>query len=285
MKYLKNFLQLNELKSLDTYNPVYFVLNRVVNALKRLTELQIDEEGRAINGIVTEKELIKTTSNTIVKSVLEFYELEDNKTNRNKIISTFHIYYNIVGNLQLHVKNSKKDFMTIYFGRTNRIDDLALQQILSTLIKEIESKNPEWVESGEFKKTEILPYKKTTFQGDELGRGINDWLFTFETLEKLFYDFLFDNLEDSEYEKYKMIIDRNLDNLKDWVEKNNYQTHIAYDKMFPSIMIKTLEQNRIYDKKYFSAYIESLHDIGIDKKLFDKEFIDFLFTFKKFIKK
>jgi hypothetical protein len=284
MKYLKTFWQINELKSLDSYNPVTYVLNRVMSALKRLTELKIDEEGRALSGMPTETQLIKTTTNAIVSSILEFYELEDNKTNRKKINSTFHIYYNIVQNLQLHIKNAKKDFMTIYFGRNNRIDDLALEQTLEMLIKEIESKNPEWKEGAEFKKTEILPFKKTKFITDYDNIQIYDWLTTFETLEKLFLNFLFENLDDTQFEKYKDIIDRNIDKLKQYVEDKDYRAYIAYDKMFPNIMISPLDQNRIYDKKYLSNYIETIHDIGIDKNLFDKKFVEFLNIFIKFIK-
>ncbi len=53
--------------------------------------------------------------------------------------------------------------------------------------------------------------------------------------------------------------------------------------MFPNIMISPLDQNRIYDKKYFSNYIDDLHDLGIDKNLFEKDFIEFLKLFKKSI--
>lgn len=283
MKYLKTFLQINELKSLDSYDPVAFVSNKLISALKRLTELQIDEEGRAINGMVTERDLIKTTNESIVKSILEFYELEDNKENRKKINSTFHLYYNIVQNLQLHIKNAKKDFMNIYFGRTNHIDDLALKQTIEKLIGEIESKNPAWKEAVEFKKIEILPFKKTKFITDYENRQIYDWLTTFETLEKLFLNFLFENLDDTQFEKYKGIIDKNIDKLKQYVEDKDYRAYIAYDKMFPNIMISPLDQNRIYDKKYFSNYIDDLHDLGIEKNLFEKDFIEFLKLFKKSI--
>ena len=283
MKYLKTFLQINELKSLDSYDPVAFVSNKLISALKRLTELQIDEEGRAINGMVTERDLIKTTNESIVKSILEFYELDDNKENRKKINSTFHLYYNIVQNLQLHIKNAKKDVMNIYFGRTNHIDDLALKQTIEKLIGEIESKNPTWKEAVEFKKIEILPFKKTKFITDYENRQIYDWLTTFETLEKLFLNFLFENLDDTQFEKYKGIIDKNIDKLKQYVEDKDYRAYIAYDKMFPNIMISPLDQNRIYDKKYFSNYIDDLHDLGIEKNLFEKDFIEFLKLFKKSI--
>jgi hypothetical protein len=48
-------------------------------------------------------------------------------------------------------------------------------------------------------------------------------------------------------------------------------------------MIKVLGQDKIYDKKYLYDYIYSLHDFGIEKKLFDKDFIDFLVMFRKFV--
>lgn len=87
------------------------------------------------------------------------------------------------------------------------------------------------------------------------------------------------------FEKFKGIIDSNLSKLKQYVEKNDYKTYMGYEKMYPNIVFKTLEQSMVYDKKYFLEYIDSLHDIGISKKLFDKDFIEFLNIFKRFIKK
>lgn len=275
MKIIITEEQLNELMSLENYDAVTFISNKLIDELNNLIATQIPQE----------KELINILTNTIVNSIIEFYELEDSEENRKKINSLFHLYLNIIQRLQLHIKNKSKDFDSIaYLFGNEKIYFDAIKKMVGKLVELLEKKYPEWVEGAEFKKTEILPYKKTPFQGDELGRGIYDWNTTFETLEKIFYSFLFDNLGDDEYEKYKSVIDRNLDKLKEYVEKNNYKTYIGYDKMFPNIMIKTLEQGMIYDKKYFSGYIESLRDIGIDKKLFDKDFIKFLEMFRKFIK-
>ena len=78
-----------------------------------------------------------------------------------------------------------------------------------------------------------------------------------------------------------------LSRLKDYVEKNDYKKHIYYDKPISDKMgkrmIKVLGQDKIYDKKYLYDYIYSLHDFGIEKKLFDKDFIDFLVMFRKFV--
>lgn len=275
MKIIITEEQLNELMSLENYDAVTFISNKLIDELNNLIATQIPQE----------KELINILTNTIVNSINEFYELEDSEENRKKINSLFHLYLNIIQRLQLHIKNKKKDFDSIaYLFGNEKIYFDAIKKMIGKLVELLGKKYPEWVEGAEFKKTEILPYKKTPFQGDELGRGIYDWNTTFETLEKLFYNFLFENLGDDEYQKYKTIIDRNLDKLKEYVAKNDYKTYIGYDKMFPNIMIKTLEQGMIYDKKYFSDYIESLHDIGIDKKLFDKDFVKFLNMFKKFIK-
>jgi hypothetical protein len=261
--------------SLENYDAVTFISNKLIDELNYLIATQIPQEN----------ELIKILTDVIVNSIIEFYELENSEENRKKINSLFHLYLNIIQRLQLHIKNKSKDFDSIaYLFGNEKIYFDAIKKMVGKLVELLEKKYPEWVEGAEFKKTEILPYKKTPFQGDELGRGIYDWNTTFETLEKIFYSFLFDNLGDDEYEKYKSVIDRNLDKLKEYVEKNNYKTYIGYDKMFPNIMIKTLEQGMIYDKKYFSGYIESLRDIGIDKKLFDKDFIKFLEMFRKFIK-
>ena len=285
MKIIITEEQLNELMSLENYDAVTFISNKLIDKLKKLSKIVIDEEGRILIS-PTEKDIIDGVTSVIDNSIIEFYELENNEENRKKINSLFHFYLNITQRLQLHIRNKNKDFDSIAYlyssGEKVYVDKI--KKMIGKLVELLEKKYPEWVEGAEFKKTEILPYKKTPFQGDELGRGIYDWNTTFETLEKLFYNFLFDNLGDVEYEKYKTLIDRNLDKLKEYVAKNDYKTYIGYDKMFPNIMIKTLEQGMIYDKKYFSDYIESLHDIGIDKKLFDKDFVKFLNMFKKFIK-
>jgi hypothetical protein len=283
MKYLKSFKQINELKSLEYYDFVEFTFKKVSNDLKRLTEIVIDEEGRALTGFPTEKQLVNTTSKAVIDSIIEFYQIEDNKRNRNKINSIFNVYYNVVGNLQIHIKNKERDFQTIYFGQSNRVDDLSLKEILEKLKQEVENKFPEELSQAEFRKNEILPFKKTKFSGDDLARRIYDWDATFETINKLLYDFLHENLNDAEYEKYKILIDSNLDRLKEYVEKNDYLEVIADKGLYPNILI-TLNQTRIFDKKYLYNYIYSLHDLGIEHKLFDKDFIEFLDMFRKFLK-
>ena len=116
-----------------------------------------------------------------------------------------------------------------------------------------------------------------------MARRIYDWDATFETINKLLYDFLHENLNDAEYEKYKILIDSNLDRLKEYVEKNDYLEVIADKGLYPNI-IRTLNQTRIFDKNYLYNYIYSLHDLGIEHKLFDKDFIEFLDMFRKFLK-
>jgi hypothetical protein len=283
MKYLKTFGQINELKSLEYYDFVQFTFKKVSNDLKRLTEIGIDEEGRALTGFPTEKQLVNTTSKAVIDSIIEFYQIEDNKRNRNKINSIFNVYYNVAGNLQIHIKNKERDFQTIYFGQSNRVDDLSLKEILEKLKQEVENKFPEELSQAEFRKNEILPFKKTKFSGDDLARRIYDWDATFETINKLLYDFLHENLNDAEYEKYKILIDSNLDRLKEYVEKNDYLEVIADKGLYPNI-IRTLNQTRIFDKNYLYNYIYSLHDLGIEHKLFDKDFIEFLDMFRKFLK-
>jgi len=275
MKIIITEEQLNELMSLENYDTVTFISNKLIDELNNLIATQIPQE----------KELINILTNTIVNSIIEFYELEDSEENRKKINSLFHLYLNITQRLQLHIKNKKKDFDSIaYLFGNEKIYFDAIKKMIGKLVELLEKKYPEWVESAEYKKTSILPYKKTRFISDYENRQIYDWLTTFETLEKLFYDFVFENLGDDEYQKYKTIIDRNLDKLKEYVEKNDYKTYIGYDKVYPNFMFKTLEQDKIYDKKYLLNYIESLRDIGIEKNLFDRDFINFLFEFNKFIK-
>lgn len=286
MKIIITERQLNELMSLENYDVVTSISNNLINELNRLAKVAPYDYGKVSSDFPQEKELINILTEVIVNSIIEFYELEDNEENRKKINSLFYFYFNIVQRIQLHIKNKKRDFDSIaYLFSGGKIYDDDIKTMVGKLVELLEKKYPEWVESGNFKKTEILPYKKTPFESDdELSRGIYDWNTTFETLEKLFYDFLFENLEHSEYEKYKTIIDRNLDKLKEYVGKNNYKPNIAYLREYPNFMFKTLEQDKIYDKEYFLKYIESLRDIGIEKNLFDRDFINFLLTINKFIK-
>jgi hypothetical protein len=290
MKIIITERQLNELMSLDNYDAKTFISNRVIGTLKEFSTM---------DGSPTDEEMINDVTNSIINSVIEFYEIDNTLQNRKKINSLFHVYYNVVNLLQLHIHNREKDFKVIYregvgVFKTQIFEDRIVEMI-SKLIDELKKKYPEWVEGGEFKKEKILPYKNTPFQSDdELSVGIYEWNVTFDTLEKLFYDFLFENLEDVEYEKYKTIIDRNMDRLKDYVEKDDYKKHIYYNKPISDAilahkiskrMIKVLGQDKIYDKKYLYDYIYSLHDFGIEMKLFDKDFIDFLVMFRKFVMK
>jgi hypothetical protein len=274
--------------SLGNYDAVTFISNKLIGELNKLTEVVIDEEGRLISywwRFPSEKELNNVLTKVIIKSIIEFYELEDNEGNRKKINSLFHIYFNSFNRHQLHINNKKKDFAVIVYLYGKNVYDEPIKTIIGKLVEELGKRYPEWVDGGDFKKEKILPYKKTPFESDdELSRGIYDWNTTFDTFEKLFYDFLFENLEDAEYEKYKTIIGRNLDKLKEYVGKNNYKPNIAYLREYPNVMISTLKQEKIYDKEYLLNYIESLRDIGIEKKIFDRDFINFLFEFNKFIK-
>jgi len=292
MKIIITERQLNELMSLDNYDAKTFISTRVIDVLKKLIKKEIDNEGRALNGFPTESELVNGVTNSIINSVIEFYEIDNTPQNKKKINSLFHVYYNVVNLLQLHIHNREKDFKVIYregvgVFKTQIFEDRIVEMI-SKLIDKLKKKYPEWVDRGDFKKEKILPYKNTPFKSDdELSVGIYEWNVTFDTLEKLFYDFLFENLEDVEYEKYKTIIATNMDRFKDYVEKNDYKKHIYYDKPISKYMgkrmIKVLGQDKIYDKKYLYDYIYSLHDFGIEKKLFDKDFIDFLVMFRKFV--
>jgi hypothetical protein len=285
MKIIITERQLNELMSLGNYDAVRFITNNLINELDKLLKLLVDDKGKFIYDDSTEREIIYKVTKVIVNLIIEFYGLEDNEVNRKKINSLFYLDYDRFMKLQLNIKNKKIYFDIIIVDFNHRLIFYStIGKMVGDLVELLKKKYPKWGEVGDFKKEKILPYKKTPFEGDELSRGIYDWNVTFDTLEKLFYDFLFENLEDTEYEKYKTIIGRNLDKLKEYVGKNNYKPNIAYLREYPNVMISTLEQDKIYDKKYLLKYIESLRDIGIEKKLFDRDFINFLFAFKKFIK-
>lgn len=290
---------------MDSYDVNTFISNNLIDALTKITghkrgrtvigknEKQIQFDAARIN---KSSIIIDVVTNSIIDSIIEFYDVDNTPQNRKNITSLFYVDHhyldstNEYGAVQLHI-NKGSDFKEIYDegkglynDKTIIFEDRIVERI-SKLIDELKKKYPEWVERTEFKKSEILPYVKTKFQGDDFAKSIYDWNTTFETLEKLFYEYSFDNLEDVDYEKYVGIIDRNLDKLKQYVEKNDYKTYIGYEKMYPNIGIETLEQSTIYDKKYFSDYINSLKDIGISINLFDKDFIEFLDKFKKFISK
>lgn len=297
MKIIITERQLNELMSFDNYDAVTFVSKKLYYELNILSKLVWDDNGKLIcisakTTCSTESEITYKVTKVIIDSIIEFYGLEDNEANRKKINSLFYLDYNRFMRLQLHIKNKKRDFEAQHDEDFYIIADFGdrkvyyskIKTMVGKLVELLENKYPEWAEGGDFKKEKILPYKKTPFEGDELSRGIYDWNTTFDTLEKLFYDFLFENLGDAEYKNYKGIIDSNLDKLKEYVGKNDYSPHISYTKMYPNIMISPLEQDKIYDKEYLYDYIETLRDIGIEKKLFDRDFINFLFTFNKFIK-
>lgn len=280
--------QLNELMSFDNYDAVTFISNKLIGELDKLLKLLVDDKGKFIYDDSTEREIIYKVTKVIVNSIIEFYELEDNEENRKKINSLFYLDFNLFMRLQFHIKNKKRDFNSIARFYDIDYDDELIKTMVGKLVELLGKRYPEWVDGGDFKKEKILPYKKTPFESDdELSRGIYDWNTTFDTLEKLFYDFLFENLEDAEYEKYKTIIDSNMDRFKDYVEKNDYKKHIYYDKPISDKMgkrmIKVLDQDKIYDKKYIYEYIYSLHDIGIEKKLFDKDFMEFLVMFRGFV--
>ncbi len=157
MKIIITEEQLNELMSLENYDTVTFISNKLIDELNNLIATQIPQE----------KELINILTNTIVNSIIEFYELEDSEENRKKINSLFHLYLNIIQRLQLHIKNKKKDFDSIaYLFGNEKIYFDAIKKMIGKLVELLEKKYPEWVESAEYKKTSILPYKKTRFISD-----------------------------------------------------------------------------------------------------------------------
>jgi hypothetical protein len=308
MKIIITERQLNELMSLDNYDAKTFISNKLIEFLNKLLNLLVVDDGTISSDDSTEREITYKVTKVIIDSIIEFYELEDNKENRKKINSLFYVSTHIdassIGDddnpltalwedlfhIYIHI-NNKESNIYVKGSRSKKaqiFEDRIVERI-SKLIDELKKKYPEWVEGGEFKKEKILPYKNTPFQSDDkLSVGIYEWNVTFDTLEKLFYDFLFENLEDIEYEQYKTIIDRNMNRFKEYVEKDDYKKHIYYNKLAHKIskrMIKVLRQDKIYDKKYLYDYIYSLHNFGIEKKLFDKDFIDFLVMFRKFVMK
>jgi hypothetical protein len=306
MKIIITERQLNELMSLENYDAKTFISNKLIDALTKITG---HKKGRTVIGknfitdLPNEKQIrfdaarinessiiIDVVTNSIIDSIIEFYDVDNTPQNRKNITSLFYVDANEYGAVYLHI-NKGRDFKEIYDEGVGLYKDNTIiwpdmiAEMISKLLDKLKKKYPKWAKDSELKKSEILPYVKTKFQGDDLAKSIYDWNTTFDTLEKLFYEYSFDNLEDSDYKKNVGIIDRNLDKLKQYVEKNDYKTYIGYKKMYPNIGIKTLEQSTIYDKKYFSDYIESLKDIGISINLFDKDFIEFLDKFKKFISK
>jgi hypothetical protein len=131
-----------------------------------------------------------------------------------------------------------------------------------------------------FSKTviDVLPYQKTKFNpDDDLSITIENWLFTFETLEKFFNDFLVDNLDEKYFNQFKNIIDDNIDNLKRYVE----------DKSYEDLDINPIDElifsNQFAIKHNLIEYIDELISFNERENIFNKKFIIFLNEFKTWI--
>ena len=254
MKHIQTFESfLNELKSLDSYDVNTFISNNLIDALTKITghkkgltkigknEKQIQFDVARIN---KSSIIIDVVTNSIIDSIIEFYDVDNTPQNRKNITSLFYVDTNEYGAVYLHI-NKGRDFKEIYdegvglYKDNTIIFEDRIAEMISKLLDKLKKKYPKWAKDSELKKSEILPYVKTKFQGDDLAKSIYDWNTTFDTLEKLFYEYSFDNLEDSDYKKNVGIIDRNLDKLKQYVEKNDYKTYIGYEKMYPNIGIET----------------------------------------------
>jgi len=94
---------------------------------------------------------------------------------------------------------------------------------LNDLLRKMEFEFPDVAKERAELKLDILPYKKSEFKPeDELAKRIYDWDFTFELLEKLLYDFISENVDDDDFKAYNKIIDKGIDDLKEYIKQNNY---------------------------------------------------------------
>lgn len=258
-KEFKFELKINELKTIDSYNVVNFIESRILK-----------EYGK--NSDSPSKLLFKLIE-IITESMLEFYKIKDNKINRDKIKSAFGKYFKI--------RNNKIEFDYL-FPDGNEMQTYELHQhlghILTIINIEVGKVFPNEIDNLEL---ELRPFKYSgdSIKDDVLKKNIYDWEYTFETLDKLLYDFLVGNVDDVDFKRFKLVIDKNLDNLKDFVEKKEYEALIKSESSF----ISTIDGKKITDKKYLIDYVGTLHNFLKKSNLVDNDFLDLLSTFLRWI--
>jgi hypothetical protein len=258
-KEFKFELKINELKSIDSYNVVNFIESRILKEYEK-------------NSDSPSKLLVKLIE-IITESMLEFYKIKDNKINRDKIKSAFSKYFKI--------RNNKIEFDYL-FPDGDEMQTYELHQHLGYILKiiniEVGKVFPNEIDNLEL---QLKPFKYggDSIKDDVLKKNIYDWEYTFETLDKLLYDFLVGNVDDVDFKRFKLVIDKNLDNLKDFVEKKEYEAVIKNE----SSSISTIDSKKITDKIYLIDYVGTLHNFLKKSNLVDNDFLDLLSTFLRWI--
>ena len=236
--------------------------------------------------IINTEKAIDSTEKIITSNIIKFFNLND--SDKTKINKLYYLELQKLGNIHIIMKNrylgnkmsrpllnnnifEKSDIHYYYIATEIKNTLYSLVQTISDYIPNVNEL---------FSKTviDVLPYQKTKFNpDDDLSITIENWLFTFETLEKFFNDFLVDNLDEKYFNQFKNIIDDNIDNLKRYVE----------DKYYEDLDINPIDElifsNQFAIKHNLIEYIDELISFNERENIFNKKFIIFLNEFKTWI--
>jgi hypothetical protein len=208
IKLFKDFI-INELKSNNTLTKNGFSEN-IYNDLKSL----IGKQKNKLSDILNDVEQI------IFDNIIEYYNLDQSYLPKLKKIFKLKatgekITINLLGKKSPSIPNwwtilDNSGYIPAVIG-------------LNDLLRKMEFEFPDVAKERVELKLDILPYKKSEFKPeDELAKRIYDWDFTFELLEKLLYDFISENVDDDDFKAYNKIIDKGIDDLKEYIKQNNY---------------------------------------------------------------
>ena len=272
---LKKNILINELMELNT--PEFFeknMIKRIGLLLEENDNFKFDDGVRGSKDKAFKK-AIKGLKGVIDDCMASYYHLDK------KEINELNYMYEIYRPKPESQRNSiriklfdeaiqQKDFFLLSLNGSEFKEDINNNNLFFNLLfigmrkfKDKESVRQEKI-------LDIFPYKKTEFEpDDELSFDIEKWLFTYETLEKFLYDFLVENVDD--FEKYQLIIDENIDKLKNYVDSKFIKNE---DLEIVPIEYDMLKHFNI--KKYLIPYMEKLIKFNNDANIFDELFVELL---------
>ena len=213
IKLFKDFI-INELKSNNTLTKNDFSEN-IYNDLKSL----IGKQKNKLSDILNDVEQI------IFDNIIEYYNLDQSYLPKLKKIFKLKatgekITINLLGKKSPSIPNWWTILLVLWRDNSGYIPAVIG---LNDLLRKMEFEFPDVAKERAELKLDILPYKKSEFKPeDELAKRIYDWDFTFELLEKLLYDFISENVDDDDFKAYNKIIDKGIDDLKEYIKQNNY---------------------------------------------------------------
>ena len=272
---LKKNILINELVELNT--PEFFEKNMIKKIRLLLEENDNFKFDDGVRGSKDKafKKAIKGLKEVIDDCMVSYYHLD--KRDMNELNYMYEIYRpkpesqrNSI-RIKLFDENiQEKDFFLLSLNGSEFKEDINNNNLFFNLLfigmrkfKDKESVRQEKI-------LDIFPYKKTEFEpDDELSFDIEKWLFTYETLEKFLYDFLVENVDD--FEKYQLIIDENIDKLKNYVDSKFIKNENLEINPIDYDMLKHFNI-----KKYLIPYIEKLIKFNNGVDIFDELFVELL---------